>query len=349
MSSSLPRYDTNQTYQWNYDHPPDSQSDVVNSLDLPAVAGDWQLCGLPIESPLGIPAGPLLNGAWCLYYSRLGFDVLTYKTVRSGRRECYPQPNLVPVDCGQLDGTQTSVKAAHQMDQSWAVSYGMPSTDPDVWRRDVAWTRTSLAKEKRLCVSVVGTMQEEWSIQELADDYATCAKWAVESGADLVETNFSCPNVSTCDGQLYQNAESSALVAQRVRQAIGDTPLIIKIGHQRNAELAKRLLAAVGPHVNAIAMTNSIAAVVRQGSDDLFGGMPRGICGDATRTASIAQVQMFANVIGELGLSTELIGVGGISQAAHVQAYLAAGASICQLATSAMLNPAVAAEIRQQM
>ena len=40
-------------------------------------------------------------------------------------------------------------------------------------------------------------------------DYAQCARWAVESGADCVEANFSCPNVATCDGQLYQDARQA--------------------------------------------------------------------------------------------------------------------------------------------
>ena len=45
-----------------------------------------QFCGIPVQSPLGIPAGPLLNSRWLLYYASLGFDVLTYKTVRSSAR-----------------------------------------------------------------------------------------------------------------------------------------------------------------------------------------------------------------------------------------------------------------------
>ena len=47
---------------------------------------------------------------------------------------------------------------------------------------------------KLLVVSVVGTVQDGWSMDDLADDYARCARWAVESGADAVETNFSCPS-----------------------------------------------------------------------------------------------------------------------------------------------------------
>ena len=111
----------------------------------------------------------------------------------------------------------------------------------------------------------------------------------MDSGADCIETNFSCPNVSTCDGQLFQQPDSAAVVAEHVRQAIGTTPLIVKIGHVNDRERAAALLEALAPHVNALAMTNSVAAVV-SGDDGqtYFDGQPRGICGEATRQASIA-------------------------------------------------------------
>ena len=97
----LPRYDPNQSYRWNYEHPPQPVD-----LGVPSIPGSWNFLGLPVDSPLGISAGPLLNGAWCLYYASLGFDVLTYKTVRGAARECYPMPNLVPVNCGSLTGRE---------------------------------------------------------------------------------------------------------------------------------------------------------------------------------------------------------------------------------------------------
>jgi hypothetical protein len=46
---------------------------------VPDVPGHWTFCGLPVASPLGMPAGPLLNSRWILHYAALGFDVLTYK------------------------------------------------------------------------------------------------------------------------------------------------------------------------------------------------------------------------------------------------------------------------------
>ena len=213
----LPRYDRLETYRWNYDHAPVE----LPVVDVPPVAGSWTFCGRPVRSPLGIAAGPLLNGRWLLYYAALGFDVLTYKTTRSQARECYPLPNLQPVASGPMTGPAHGMPAADEMLGSWAVSFGMPSKAPEDWRADVAWTRSQLPREKLLSVSVVATPEPEWSLDDLADDFARCARWAIESGADAVETNFSCPNVSTRDGQLYQQPRSAGLVAQRVREAIG--------------------------------------------------------------------------------------------------------------------------------
>ena len=282
-----------------------------------------------------------------LYYASLGFDVLTYKTVRSVPRECYPLPNLQPVVCDQLTGEETELRAARQMTGSWAVSFGMPSQAPAHWRSDVEATRRALDKNKLLSVSVVGSVQEGWSIDQLADDYAQCARWAVESGADCVETNFSCPNVSTCDGQLYQLPAEAGLVAAKVRSQIGDRPYLIKIGHVTEPNDALELLTAVGPYVDGIALTNSVATTVRDDQGNLlFDGARRGICGTATREVSLVQTRLFARLIRELGLNVRLIGVGGIRTAEHVRQYLQAGAEATHLATAAMTDPGVGIAIR---
>ena len=342
--SSLPRYDPTRSYAWNYANAPDAIPRVE-----PQVAGAWDFCGLKVASPLGVSAGPLLNGQWCLYYASLGFDVVTYKTVRSRLRDCYALPNLQPVRCGQITDAPPYLVAADKMQGSWAVSYGMPSADPNQWRRDIEWTREQLPAGKLLSVSVVGSYQDGWSLGDLADDYALCAQWAVESGADCVETNFSCPNVSTCDGQLYQSAEQSRTVASAVRGVIGKTPYIIKIGHLPRDESLDVLLDAVGDLADALAMTNSIATKVMRGDEFLFDGQQRGICGTAIRDESIRQIERFARRITLRNLPTKLIGVGGISTAEDVQRYLAAGAHACHLATSLMMNPAVGLEIREQL
>jgi len=343
-STMLPRYDRAQSYAWNYEHAP-----APVAVEVPAIPGEWSYCGRPVGSPLGLPAGPLLNGRWCLYYASLGFDVLTYKTVRSYERPCYPLPNLQPVRCEQLAGGEERLPAINHDAPSWAVSFGMPSMSPETWRSDVAWTRKQLGPGKVLAVSVVGSVQPDWTLDRLAEDYAQCAAWAVEAGADVIETNFSCPNVATCDGQLYQQPADAARVAARLRAAIGRTPLVVKIGHVHHEHEAEVLLEALAPSIDGLAMTNSVAATIAASDGQLmFEGQKRGICGEATRTASLRQTALFARLRERQGLKLSLVGVGGASTARHVRHYLDAGAESVHLATAAMLNPGVALEIRRE-
>ena len=101
---------------------------------------------------------------------------------------------------------------------------------------------------------------------------------------------------------------------------------------------------------DALAMTNSVAATVRDLNGQLlFDGQLRGICGEAIRTASTDQAAMFAKLIQERDLRLRIVGVGGASTAAHVQAYLDAGAHAVHLATSAMLKPTLAVEIKSEL
>lgn len=343
-SATLKKYDVDQTYEWNYDHAPEPVD-----LEVPAIEGDWSFCGLKAASPLGIAAGPLLNGKWLLYYASLGFDILTYKTVRSTAHPCHPFPNLVHVKTGFLSGTEETLEKSDDPTGSWAVSFGMPSKSPEYWQDDVELTRKKLSPEKILSVSVVATVQPEWSLDDLANDYATCAKWALDSGADAVETNFSCPNVSTCDGQLFQNPENAAVVSAKVRSLIGDKPYTVKVGHVVNDEEIEILVDALGEYVDAFVMTNSVPTTVHDESGEkYFEGNKRGICGDATREASLHQTRLFRDVINRRNLKCDVIGVGGISTASHVKEYLDAGADSIQLATSTMLDPMIGLKIRQE-
>lgn len=343
VSSPPSRYDLTQTYRWNYEHVPKPAH-----VEVPSVSGDWTFCGLKVPSPLGVPAGPLLNGKWVLYYASLGFDVLTYKTVRSGQRDCYELPNLVPVKTAQLTGSEERLAESESMNGSWAVSFGMPSAEPEIWRRDVEETRKKLADEKLLSVSVVGTVQTGWSIDDLANDYAQCARWAVDSGADTIETNFSCPNVETCDGQIYQNPSEAAIVAEAVRQAIGDRPLILKIGHVTSAHDAEELIESVGPFATSIAMTNSVATTVESHDGKiLFNGQQRGICGEATFEASLRQTALFSELIRKRSDDLRIISVGGVSTVDQVRSCLEAGAESVHIATAAMVDPMVAVKLRR--
>lgn len=338
MTDPLPRYDIGRSYLWNYHHPPDPAA-----APPPSGPGGWSFCGIEVDSPLGVAAGPLLNGRWVLYYASLGYRVLTYKTVRSTSRDCYPPPNLVPVDVDRLAAPGATLTASDRMRGNWAISFGMPSMPPDVWRADVERTRDLLPKETILSVSVVGTERPGGTLDDLAGDYARCGRWAAESGAQVIEANFSCPNVLTADGRLDRDPPSAALVASRLRDAIGPTPLLLKIGHLTDPPTAAALLAAVAPFATGLSMTNCIPAAVRSPSGELlFDGHPRGIGGPAIREASTEQVRLFRRLATERDLNPFLVGVGGASSREDVHGYLAAGANAVHIATAAIVDPGFA-------
>jgi len=120
---TLPGYRIGETYDWNYRHVPLPPS----GEPVAACPGTWDFCGIPTASPLGVPAGPLLNSRWILYYAALGFDVLTYKTVRSVARASYERPNLLPIESGPIAARMRMAGTPETNGwDSWAISFGMP-------------------------------------------------------------------------------------------------------------------------------------------------------------------------------------------------------------------------------
>jgi dihydroorotate dehydrogenase (NAD+) catalytic subunit len=345
VSTTIDRYDIAQSYAWNYLHAPETAPEV----DVPAVPGAWSFCGLPVASPLGMPAGPLLNSRWILYYAALGFDVLTYKTVRSRFRASFDPPNLLPINPGAVlsgEGSEVSEAGAADRIASWAISFGMPSRDPAEWRADVERARLGLRARQVLSVSVVASPEPGWTMAQLADDFAQCAVWAADSGAQVVEANLSCPNVCTQEADLYLSPEAAGEIASTVRARLPRAvPLALKIGLFHNEEQAAAVLRAVNPFAQAVSSTNSITAVVR----GRFGGLRRGIGGAATTARCNEELKMLSRLRGESGSSLRFIGVGGVMNAADVRDRLAAGAENVHLATAPMVDPHIGIRIRREM
>src|SRR5688572_15159866 len=254
-------YDIYQTYQYNYERGP-----VFESEPKGARLGPMQeFLGLKVRSRIGIAAGILLNSKWILGYAKRGFDILIYKTVRSSHRFCYPLPNWVFVDDPTADDGPVYVNEKPKGDPSYlssAVCFGMPSMAPEVWREDIGRAKAGLAEGQMLIVSVVATPSEKPTASEVAADFAQCARWAAEAGADVIEANFSCPNVCSAEGSIYTDPEFSRVIAHEVRSAVGDKPLLLKVGHYKSADLMRRFLLAINGIVNGITLVNAISRPV---------------------------------------------------------------------------------------
>lgn len=170
-------YRLDRSYQWNYAHAPV----LPRVRHLPPGPGG-RLFGHFLNSSLGIAAGPLMNSKWVEGYARLGFDVLTYATVRTAFRPALGLPNIRHVDNRELAAVVARRPAANG-DTTLAVSLGEPSVEPEVWRKDVRRAKERIGRGRILIVSVMGTPFPGCDAEALVTDYARCAAWAAESGA----------------------------------------------------------------------------------------------------------------------------------------------------------------------
>lgn len=345
-------YDIYQTYEYNYDRGPFFSSEPKpDRLDRLKAELRTDFLGLTVRSRIGIAAGILLNSKWILGYAKRGFDILTYKTVRSAHRPCYPLPNWVFVDDPTGDDGPVYVSEKPKGDPrlwSSAVCFGMPSMAPEIWRQDIARAKSGLAEGQILIVSVVATPSENPTASEVADDFAKCARWAAEAGADVIEANFSCPNVCSTEGSIYTDPEFSHTIAQTIRNTIGNKPLLIKVGHYKDPELMRRFLLAVNGLANGITLVNAISRpVLYRDGRPAFGPkyVRAGVLGRAIHQPCVQGVRDAAAFIRDNDLRLAVAAVGGVSQPQDARDFFNAGAHAVMLGSSPMYLPDIAAEL----
>ncbi len=290
--------------------------------------------GFRLRSKLGVPAGPLLNAKWIALAASLGFDVLTYKTIRSFAHPGHQLPNVTFVnDRGQQIDLPKSLE-----DLTITNSFGMPSQSPDFLLEDIEKANRSLTSGQVMIVSIVGTPNRGMSF---VDDFVRTACLAIDAGAKIVEANFSCPNVDTTDGILYNNAKTVHEYTQRIARAIHPTPLLIKVGVFENRHLMRStLLAAARGGCAGVCGINTISMAITPPLDEMR--KTSGVCGAAIRDAAIAFVMDAAQIIQEEKLDLALLGCGGITLPKHFDEFFDAGAQIALSATGMMWDPYLA-------
>ena len=342
-------YDLAATYAENFQRGP-RLSSPPNVYVTPANER-VEFLGIPVNSRLGIAAGLLLNAKWIEGYADRGWDLLTYKTVRSSVRACYSPPNwaFVNADAGEGPVYATDDLPDDPADISSAVCFGMPSMSPEFWREDIARAKTVLHDGQLLIVSVVASPEAGWSAEQVADDYAKCAAWAAEAGADVIEANYSCPNVCSAEGQVYCDASFSEMVTQTIRSAIGVTPLLLKIGVFPDSEKQRAFLHAVADNASGITLVNGIAREVRHADGQpVFGDnyIKAGVMGRIIHEPCVTAVREAHAVIDSEKLPLALAAVGGVSSAADFEDFITAGADVVMCGSSPMYLPDLAVEIK---
>lgn len=345
-----PIYDIDKSYLENLEEGPFFEGEIPERIIPPE--SEWiDFLGFKVASPLGVPAGPLLNSRWVLFAAQMGFDIVTYKTIRSKMHPAHPLPNMIYVDTKgdlTLDRHQETLsrsdKPPRNMKELAATnSFGIPSRDADFLIKDIALVNNSLEPYQVMIVSVVGTPRAG---EDYFEDFVEAARIAVKGGAHIIEIDLSCPNVAACEGSLYSDSKAIYDISTRVKAVIGSIPLIIKVGVVSDLEqMRKIMVAAAKAGVEAICGINTVSMKVIDSNGAPALGKNRikaGVCGGPIRVVALDFIKMCQTINEEEKLELTIMGTGGVTEAKHFDAFLDAGANIAMSAVGMMWDPYLA-------
>lgn len=343
-------YDIHKTYAENAADGPFFSGTIPKRI-FPEKERWIDFLGYPIASPVGIPAGPLLTSNWIKLAGKLGFDVVTYKTIRSHEYPALPLPNMIYIETGGMLSEDNPKKMALCIDEpkpfigDLAVtnSFGMPSKSTSFLMEDIPRANAALKEGQIMIVSVVGTSRPD---QDFKDDFVSAARFAMEAGAKIIEANFSCPNVGKKEGSLYMSAETVFDIGYAIVKSIHPIPLIIKMGLFKSPQQMKDvMIAAARAGIRAVCGINTISMSVVDSKGKPALGPDRltsGVCGGPIRSAALSFVREAKKINSYEKLDLTIMGVGGITLPEHFDLFFDAGAQIAMTATGMMWDPYLA-------
>jgi dihydroorotate dehydrogenase (NAD+) catalytic subunit len=301
-----------------------------------------------VDSPIGIAAGPLPSSRWIEAYARLGYGLLTYKTVRTTARPAFVQPNLLFCKPGDPAVTEPAPRPLDPGRVTWAVSLGMPSAEPDAWRADVLRAKSKIRPGQILIVSVTGTPAPGGDAQQLADDYALCARWAADAGADVIEVHLSSwHTIGEQPQMIHENTALAVYIVDRVRRAVGHRPVIAKLGAMRSPRTLHELASRLAPRLDGFVLVNGLRRnIVKSDGTPAFPGEGRAaatVVGAGIYTQCLVQVEELLAWRKAGAWNRAILAVGGLTTVDRVRHALGSGADAAMVGTAALTDPLIAA------
>ncbi|HUK55528.1 MAG TPA: dihydroorotate dehydrogenase [Nitrospiria bacterium] len=344
-----PTYDVTRSYEWNYRRGPFFRGPYPPARSAPP---NIPFLGFKLRSRLGVAAGPLLNSRWIRVYAKLGFDLLSYKTVRTRFRPSNPKPNCVLVETrGQLtdDRLGETLRAmthppAGLRDISITNSFGVPSRNPSVWQEDVERSKRYLDRGQVLIVSTMGSSETHPDAPSFIRDFARSAALAREAGADIVELDLSCPNSHAAEGMVYMDPGLSGAISKAAKALLGEVPLFIKLGNFWKRDAFEAVIRANASHVEGIVGINTVKMTVldADGKPAVPGRPESGVCGAGIKQSGLQFARWLCETRKKNRYDFVAVGVGGIMKPEDVDEYLDAGVDAVEAATAAMWDPYLA-------
>lgn len=298
------------------------------------------LFGKTVPNPVGIASGPAPNLKWLEFFSKLGYGILTYKTMRDRGWRGHGMPNLLNV----RGDFRAGFVAVGEATGSITNSLGMPTPEPDVWKREAG--RMAATKGDRFFVMSVTATVDGGGDEGMLDQFSQLALAGRRCGADAVELNLSCPNVLPGEGgEAYRDAKLSGRVVDAVRKSVGSGfPIFVKAGYLDDY---RALVDETYDSRIAYVVINSVPGVVRDSAGvTLFSdrGGKAGICGAAIRARARRAVSKIAE-LRKRGREFAVIGLGGVLGAEDALALMDRGADVVESAAGALLDPSLGLRI----
>lgn len=333
------------------------------------VEARWSLFGQSIGFPIGVPASALTRDPdWVEFFAAAGFNVITYKTVRSRKHAEHPAPNWLVL---KPETTPFVPEVHHEKLRSvvaerlppiplsgshlsTANSFGVPSPSPEVWQEEFSTALKRISSSQMLIASVMGDHYGTHSRNELVKDFAKTARLAQEAGATVIELNVSCPNTLGKEGVQPPICYDSTLVRDIVHEtrAIirGDTNLVLKLSYLPRNVLGE-MVADIGSLADGYSAINTVQCRVLDSDGRAAFTSPTGqvrelagVAGRAIESLATATVAELARLKIETGNEYEVIGMGGVVDSESFENLYRTGATAVQAASGTFANPSLAVE-----
>lgn len=259
------------------------------------------LAGLELSNPTMLASGIL--GYSAEMFKRIadaGAGAVVTKSVGIKPRRGYSNPTLVQAKCGIIN------------------AMGLPNPGIDEFAAEIKAAQSSLRVP--LIVSVYGFSEGE---------YATAAAKAVESGADAVELNVSCPHVKETGSEIGQNPRLLGQVVRATKKECRKSVFVKLSPNVTNIiEVAK---AAEKEGADGLTLVNTVRAMVIdiETARPILSNKVGGLSGEAIGPIAVRAVyDVYENV------KIPIVGCGGISDWRDAVEFVLAGASAVQIGTS---------------
>lgn len=328
----------------------------------------YEFLGHKLISPIAIAAGPASGKIWTDFYFKMGYGMVIQKTRRTVPRKSNKEPNIAivhkekPVEEGGLNETLSASADPKDWEKfkSMTNSFGNPSSDISVWAKELPTQRKIMKPGQILgcsvtattpgedegCIALLGDGATDAQIIETASDLLVGATAAVLGGADVIELNLACPNVTENpqEGEMFQNVKLVKYVLSEFKRRFPKVSVGIKFGVFDSKDQMKKVFYEAGENLNYVSGINALKMTVlaSDGSEILPGRKSSGVCGIADQKIALQHIKWAAQIREEEGLKYEILGGGGIIEPSDVGRYLNGGADMVQVAAIALADPLLA-------